>query len=422
MLSLRLQRNEIITTVCAAAAAYFILAGYELIRGAANVLYKTAYGAENLPLVMACVPIGVVIGLSIYARLLSRFGPRRTFMMTGLGSGVLIYLSVWFAQQGYDIATAILFIVREFYIVLLLEQLWSYVNSCLRTESAKKLNGGIAFIGGLGALSGDLLVSQIVGDFGTHAMIMIGAVFVIPAVLIIHLAYQRQGEPVMTDHQADDRTHLALGLFRESKVLRYLFSIVVLTQIVSTVLSLNFEYYASATYVGDMDGETAFQSQFWAGVNLAGLILQGIVAPLLLSWASLRWIHLAMPLIHVVSIAYAIYSPSLFSIALAFFLFKTIDYSIFRVAKEILYIPLTFDGRFRAKQVIDVFGYRTSKGMSSVMIVICQRLGVIVSNYYSIVAMIAVGAWLWLVLRLIRSDQNVIEPITTVENSKLISK
>ena len=48
-------------------------------------------------------------------------------------------------------------------------------------------------------------------------------------------------------------------------------------------------------------------------------------------------------------------------LGLAFALFKTIDYSTFRAAKEILYIPLSFDARYRAKEVIDVFGYRFGK-------------------------------------------------------------
>ena len=46
-------------------------------------------------------------------------------------------------------------------------------------------------------------------------------------------------------------------------------------------------------------------------------------------------------------------------LALAFFLFKAFDYSIFRAAKEVLYVPLSFDERYRAKEIIDVLGYRT---------------------------------------------------------------
>ena len=51
-----------------------------------------------------------------------------------------------------------------------------------------------------------------------------------------------------------------------------------------------------------------------------------------------------------------------------------------RCARTIL--SLTFDERYRAKEVIDVFGYRMGKGASSVAIVLFQKAGVLMSNYY----------------------------------------
>ena len=49
-------------------------------------------------------------------------------------------------------------------------------------------------------------------------------------------------------------------------------------------------------------------------------------------------------------------------------MFKALDYSVFKAAKEILYIPLPFAARYRAKEVVDVFGYRLSKGGVSLLI------------------------------------------------------
>ncbi len=66
--------------------------------------------------------------------------------------------------------------------------------------------------------------------------------------------------------------------------------------------------------------------------------------------------------IHIGAAALLIARPSLFTGALAYLLFKSFDYSIFRASKEIFYIPLSFDCRYRAKEVIDSFGYRASKG------------------------------------------------------------
>ena len=45
--------------------------------------------------------------------------------------------------------------------------------------------------------------------------------------------------------------------------------------------------------------------------------------------------------------------------------FKCIDYSLFRAAKELLYIPLSYDAKYRTKGIIDVFAYRFGKGAAS---------------------------------------------------------
>src|SRR5438046_341518 len=50
------------TAALIAASAACLLCGYEFIRSASNSLYKEAYGRENLPTVMALVPLGAIVG------------------------------------------------------------------------------------------------------------------------------------------------------------------------------------------------------------------------------------------------------------------------------------------------------------------------------------------------------------------------
>jgi AAA family ATP:ADP antiporter len=80
--------------------------------------------------------------------------------------------------------------------------------------------------------------------------------------------------------------------------------------------------------------------------------------------------------------------------------FKGLDYSVFRAAKEILYIPLSFDARYRAKEVIDVFGYRFSKGGSALLVVLGQKAGVVLESGYAVIALAAAAAWLLLAVPL----------------------
>jgi AAA family ATP:ADP antiporter len=380
-----------------ALSAFFTLIGYEFIRSASTVLFKTAYGADKLPVVLAIMPLAVFGGVAGYGRLLSMLGPRQTLRVTSLGAGSVIFLCYLAIMGGSDIATGILYIVKEFYIVLLIEQYWSYINSSLQTDTARRLNGPITGVAGLGGATGGILVAQFAVSLGTETLLVIAAVSVIPALCVAEIAYHFNGEPTVTKRES---SHMGWSLFRGSRILRYLLAIVVSSQIVSAVLDLKFQELLSVRFIGEMNEETAFQGWFFGTLNSSVLVLQFILAPILLSFLSLRLVHILMPLIHLSTITVAIIEPTIFTVGLAFFMFKAFDYSVFRAAKEIVYIPLSYDTRYRAKEVIDVFGYRTGKGGSSVVIVLLQRAGILMGNYYTWIAFTAAALWLTLIFPL----------------------
>lgn len=394
---------EIKVAFLMATAALFTLAGYEFIRSSSTVLFKAAYGANNLPLVMAAMPVVVFGGVALYGWILSRFGPRRTLLITTLGSAMMILCCYLVLLTGSREITPVLFLFKEFYIVLLIEQYWSYINSSLQPETAKKINGPITGIAGIGGAAGGWLVGISAESFGTETMVLCSAFALLPAAWLSNQTYRAFGEPEVPSRE-ESHGHLALSVFRENPVLISLIAIVLSSQVVAAVLDFKFQSLLSMEFAGKPDQETAFQGWFWGTLNTSVLILQFIVAPLLLSFLSIRLVHLMMPLIHLGAITVAILEPSLLTVGVAFFLFKAFDYSIFRAAKEVLYVPLGFDERYRAKEVIDVFGYRTGKGGSSVIIVLLQRLGIAMTNYYLVVGFAMTLLWLALVIPLTRKD------------------
>jgi AAA family ATP:ADP antiporter len=389
-----------------AVSAMFTLIGYEFIRSSSTVLFKSAYGAENLPLVMAAMPLVVFGGVALYGWLLSKFGPRRTLLITSIGSGMIILCCYLLVLTGNKLITPVLFLVKELYIVLLIEQYWSYINSSLSSESARKINGPITGVAGLGGAIGGSIVGFSAESLGTETMILLAAISLIPAALMSNLTYSLHGEPpvpgVSVAGAGENRKHHYMGwhLIRSNPVLSSLLCIVLSTQVIAAVLDFKFQGLLSLQFEGSPDKETAFQGRFWGTLNTSVLALQFIIAPLLLSFLAIRWVHVLLPLIHFSAITVALIEPNIFTVGAAFFLFKAFDYSLFRAAKELLYIPLTFDERYRAKEVIDVFGYRSGKGVSSVAIVLLQKAGVLMNNYYLAIGFVMTAVWLALVFPL----------------------
>lgn len=386
-----------------AASALFTLAGYEFIRSSSTVLFKAAYGADRLPLVMAAMPVVVFAGVALYGWILTRLGPRRTLLVTSLGSALLIFTCYLALLADSQLITPVLFLLKELYIVLLIEQYWSYINSSLSQGTARRLNGPITGVAGLGAALGGIGVALTAESFGTETMVLFAALALLPAAFMSNLTYRRNGEP-QAPPAAASHGNLGLRLFREKPVLLALMGIVLASQVVAAVLDFKFQSLLSIAFAGDLDRETAFQGRFWGLLNSCVLLLQFILVPVLMSFVSVRILHLAMPLIHLGAIVAALIEPTVFTVGLAFFLFKAFDYSLFRAAKEVLYVPLGFDERYRAKEVIDVFGYRTGKGGSSVVITVAQQAGVVMTNYYLAIGFLMMLLWLALVFPLTRDS------------------
>ena len=402
-------RDHVRLALMMASTAMFTLAGYELMRSASTVLFKQTYGAENLPMVMAAMPFVMFVGVWGYGRLLSAVGPRRTLNATTLLAAGVILVAWALYRVGMVWMTPILFLVKEFYVVLLIEQYWSYMNSRFTPEAAKRLNGPITGVAGLGSVAGGWAVAQLAVPLGTDLLIPLAALALLPSAWLANRTYARFGEP--QPEQASVEPAAASGpvsksdslgwqTITQSKQLAALLAVVLATQIIAAVLDFKFQGLLSEAFVGRPDEETAFQGQFWFYLNSAAVTFQFVLTPLLLSFLALRVVHLLMPLVHSVVILWAIIDPSVVSVGAAFFLFKMFDYSLFRASKELIYLPLSFSARYRAKEFIDVFGYRTGKGGSSLVVLGLQKLGIAMMNYYLMVALAFVLIWLALVIPL----------------------
>lgn len=392
--------GRVVAAFWVALAAAFLLFGYEFVRSVSQSLYIGAYGAARLPLVMAIAPLGTLALIACYGRLLSAAGPRRAMVLTTLLSTAIILGCCLAIREGSRVATGVLYVFREAYIVLLVEQIWSFINSTLCQGEGRKLNGPICGVASLGAIVGGLVVRHLAVGLGSANLLVLAACSLVPTGLCVLLAYRRGGEPQPSPAEAHGgQGHLGWGSLMRSPVLRDLALIVIATQVVSAVLDLQVSRYVE-TALPLPDERTRWFGGFYAVVNVGAAVFQFILAPLLLARLRLRVIHVAIPLVHVTLCAAALVWPSLTAAAAALMAFKVLDYSLFRAAKELMYVPLSFDARYRAKELIDAFGYRLAKGGASLGLVVASRLMTVPAVALPGIALVALAAWIPLAVQL----------------------
>ena len=386
-------KRTILTALAISAAASFLLCGYEFIRAVSTSLFIKAYGAHNLPRVMVAIPPAVLLLLYIYGRILSWLGAKRALLLTSLLSAVLIGGSFGLLINGYALAAAFIYVFREAYIVLIIEQYWSLVNSTFSAEQARRINGPFCGLASLGSIAGGLFVAQWAERLGSETFLIFTAASLLPATACAVLAYTFAGEPEPTKIKERGKFgHLGIGSVFHSSHLVLIFLLIITTQVISTVLDLRFNGLVEIA-IPEKDARTAYFGNFYAKLGIAASILQFIAVPLVLRVVPLRIVHLSIPAVHLVFCGLLTFAPSLRSGATAYLLFKAFDYSIFRAGKELFYIPLSFDERYRAKQVIDTFGYRFAKGGSAGIIALIGLVVTVPGIAFSTTAMIMAVAW-----------------------------
>jgi ATP:ADP antiporter, AAA family len=389
-------------------SAAFQLAGYEFVRSSANTLFKQAYGSEGLPYVMALVPFAMLAMLYGYGRLLSWLGPRRTLFATALLSSGAILACYAAIQAGWAPARGALYLVREAYIVLLIEQYWSFLNSRLGDSAARKLNGPICGLGSLGAVLGAAAVEAYSKDLGTLSMPLFGALAILPAAFCSEWAYARCGEPSPAEDRAAPEHSDALGLklFARHRMLLLLLVVILATQVISTMLDLAFQSELQKA-IPEADAQNAWSGGYFKWLNVAAAFSQFVLCPLLLYFLPLWFIHLLLPLGNLAACGFLAMHESLGAAGAAYMTFKVLDYSLFRAAKEVLYIPFPFDVRYRAKELIDAWGYRFGKGGASIAVALLKGVrgaGAVLS----VTLLAAVGAasavvWLFFIVAACRA-------------------
>ncbi len=406
MITKTFPKRTLLAALSIALAGSFLLCGYEFIRAVSTSLFIDAYGAKNLPRVMVAVPLGVFLLLYLYGRLLSWLGAKRALLLTSILSAALIAGCYNLIIMGYAIAVAVAYVFREAYIVLIIEQYWSLINSTLNPKQARWINGPFCAVATIGSVTGGSLVAYLAPSLGSEVLLLFVAGSLLPAALFAMFAYAAAGEPQpAATEQGGRQGHTGLKVLARSRYLIFLFLLILTTQVVSTVLDLRFNGLVETAIV-DKDMRTAFYGRFygqWLGIS--AFVLQ-LCAGFVLRFIPIRILHPGIPLVHLIAGAVLTVAPSLRSGATAFLLFKTLDYSLFRAAKEMLYIPLSFDARYRAKQVIDSFGYRFAKGGSAGVITVIGFVMAIPGAAYSITAMVMAILWSGIVPNLTKQYQN----------------
>ncbi|MFA6028912.1 MAG: hypothetical protein WC969_03555 [Elusimicrobiota bacterium] len=388
------RRERILAMACISLSAACLVGGYEFVRSTAASLFMEAFGSGAMPYAMTVAPVLMFALIYAYGKVLSRLGPRRTLMTSLAFAACVLVLCHAALRTGAKSAVAVLYVFGEVYIVILVEQFWAFINSSLESSEARAFNGPILGGASLGPILAGFLLKSLAVRLGSETFVLLSGLSLLPTAALAWAAYRLAGEPKPDEAEAREPSALHLGVIREHRILLFIAALVTLSQVFSTVTNLRL-YGLLEVEIPLKDARSAYLGSFWAWANGLAFAMQFAVTPLILRRLPLRATLLGIPAIHLLTAAFMLLHPSLGAAAFSLLVFKGIDYSAFRASKELLYIPLPFDARYRAKQVVDAFNYRCSKGVTAGLISLAKSLcGTLPAWAFPAAALAAAAAWL----------------------------
>lgn len=389
-------RGEKLFIFFAMLSAFAICGEYAITRPTSNALFLTLFSAKAYPWVwLATVPLNLTV-IYLYNRFLPKIGPLKVLTALALATIGINTLSASL-YTSFPQTIFLQYAWKDIYVLLMLKQLWSMIHGTIPAARAKYLYGCIYGVGTLGAVSGSLIPGFLATPFGSESLLFLTLPIYSLLIFSYRKAFRYSGvkessfESTLT---ADPRPSEALALIRRTPVLIAVLLLVIFMQVSVGLIEYQFNARLEMNIL-EKDLRTAFCGQVGGIVNILSLAFQFLGGFLMIRFFGLRGSHFFIPILLGSMALLAVAIPSFAMISVSYILIKAVDFSLFGVVREMLYVPLQLDAKFRAKAIIDVFAYRTSKALISLGLLALQLVaGALLLEVTSLLSIGLFLAWL----------------------------
>ena len=345
--------------------AVLVMASYEIARPAAESLFVGVHGVEAIPSAWIAVAVGVALTVAVYNRVVRWLRLDRMFGGAALVSVVIMALIQGARELELPGYAYLLYVWKDLYIVVLVEAFWSISNQLFDLKSARRLYGLFCAAGSIGGILGARLLRWATELWGTEEAIwLVGPLLVGAAVVAFGLGASTSIPAPAAKQQVDFGA--GFGLLKTSRYLLLLLLLVLFGQLLMNLLDFQFQDIAATSYP-DTDERTAAVSKVYEAISYGALALQ-VTTSMIVRLLGDRGVLVGVPALFGAASLALLFSPVFLVAAGAKVTSKVLDYSVFRAAKEMLYLPLSYAEQTQGKALIDILTYRLAKGGAALLI------------------------------------------------------
>lgn len=382
---------------------FVLLCSYYILRPMRDEM-GVAGGVENLQWLFTGTFIAMLAMVPLFGWITSRYS-RATFLPMVYGFFIinLLIFYLLFSSDVADVWVArIFFIWVSVFNLFVVSVFWSFMTDIFSNRQARRLFGFIAAGGTAGALVGPALTAALVRPLGPENLMLVSAVLLGCAMFCIRQLIGLRSAHDDTNSTTITSTSNPLGgsvlagirLVFQSP---YLLGIALLMLLFTTLAT--FLYFQQAQIIRDAFTDPSERTAVFASidfaVNLLTVLIQLFFTGRLVRWLGLPWTLALVPLLLAVGFMALAVAPVLTVLAVVQIIRRAGNYAIMRPSREMLYVVLGREEKYKAKNFIDTTVYRGGDAISAWIYTGLRSLGLGLSG----IAWIAVPlAFLWALL------------------------
>jgi len=398
-----------------------LLCAYYVLKPVREALILSGGGAE----IKSYAAVGQVLLLALivpgYSWLVNHFDRAkliRTVTFIFVGCLVAFYFAAKAQMPGLGI---VFFLWVGIFNLMVVAQFWAFASDLYSREQGERLFPIVAFGASSGAVAGSQLTSLLVGPLGVPQMLLVsGALLLCALLLTLASEYfsaraaksaEAQEGPSSDEQQApkDEETNSGAGAFQlviQSPYLRLIGVLMLLTNLVNTTGEFLLGSFVAEQAARVVSGDQVkvwigqFYSNFYFWVNLLGAFIQLVIAPRFIRHLGVRVALLVLPAVALFGYLAVAFLPVLWTVRWAKTGENAFDYSLNNTVRNALFLPLTAEEKYKAKQVVDTIFVRAGDVFSAGLVFVGLRWLHAPLSLFAAVNAALVVVWLFVAFRL----------------------
>ena len=356
---------------------FLLLTAYYLLRPLRDGMGIIA-GVQNLPMMFTATFGVMILAVPLYGYLVKKMNRIRFLITTYLffAGNILVFYSLFRLEIAIASTAFIFFVWLSVFSLFAVSIFWSFMSDLFSPEQSRRLYGGIAAGGSLGAITGPLLTALLAKELGPYHLLLIASFLLLGCMwVIIRLAGFSSREK--QDKWLVPIRGSVIGGIREvlqSRMLMGIVSFVFLYSFLHTIL-----YLLQVEMISDSimsSGErTALFGRIDLWVNLLAIGIQFFLTGRLFSYLGIAFSLALIPLLVSVGFVNLSLYPNLSLVILSLVILRAGNFSILRPGKESLFTVLADSKRYKAKSFIDTAVFRGGDALTSWIFSALQGIG-----------------------------------------------